>query len=335
MRRSKPTTAQLQGLIWTFVYLIQFLSMLAVDSTTEALVYAMLNTIFYAVIIYGNISLLYPWLYQKGRTVLYAAAVLVFLGASGILWTSAVIYTYKHIFSNPNPVQNNVLVRYVLGGFMVFLLSFIFRIALAYFKLKSLNEEILVQKTQAELDLLKSKVQPHFLFNTLNNIYYEAYLEAPRTAALIEQLSGIMRYFVDESPKAVVPLKTEIDFIENYIALEQIRMRHAIDCDLSVTADISLLLPPMLLMTFIENIFKHGIDKNSAVNKISIKIGEREKFLIFRTKNIFRDNADHSPAGGFGLVNLRGRLQLLYKDNFELTTSAEDHLFIATLKIPL
>ena len=187
----------------------------------------------------------------------------------------------------------------------------------------------------AELDLLKAQVQPHFVFNTLNNIYYEAYVEAPRTAALIEQLAGIMRYFVDESPKALVPLATEIGFIENYIALEQIRMRHAVDCELTIAAGKSLLLPPMLLMTFIENIFKHGIDKTSLENKIIIEMEEKDRLLIFRTENAFRSNSDHVPSGGFGLANLRSRLQLLYQDNFELTTSVKDQLFIATLKIPV
>ena len=82
-----------------------------------------------------------------------------------------------------------------LRGALTYTLSFIFRIAIAYFDLKQQSEKILAQKSQAELNLLKSQVQPHFLFNTLNNIYYEAYREAPRTAALIERLSDIMRYF--------------------------------------------------------------------------------------------------------------------------------------------
>src|SRR6201999_4376057 len=114
-----------------------------------------------------------------------------------------------------------------------FMLSFVFRIALAYFRVKRQAELMLGKKSHAELNLLKSQVQPHFLFNTLNNIYYEAYREAPRTALLIGRLSNIMRYFVDESPKEKVALATEIKFLENYIALEEIRIRHGVTVNFS------------------------------------------------------------------------------------------------------
>src|ERR1700759_4059798 len=153
-------------------------------------------------------------------------------------------------------------INFIVAGLLTYLLSFVFRIAIAYFTLKQQSEKILVQKSQAELNLLKSQVQPHFLFNTLNNIYYEAYREAPKTAKLIERLSDIMRYFVDESPKDEVSLATEIQFLENYIALEKIRIRHGIDLNFIQDCNKDQRIPPMLLMTFVENIFKHGIDKS-------------------------------------------------------------------------
>ena len=141
----------------------------------------------------------------------------------------------------------------------------------------------MVQKSQAELNLLKSQVQPHFLFNTLNNIYYEAYREAPRTAKLIERLSDIMRYFVDESPKDEVSLGTEIQFLENYIALEKIRIRGEIELDFIKDCNSDLRIPPMLLMTFVENIFKHGIDKSSSQNKIELSLVQQDGYLLFQT----------------------------------------------------
>jgi len=192
-----------------------------------------------------------------------------------------------------------------------------------------------VQKSQAELNLLKSQVQPHFLFNTLNNIYYEAYREAPRTAKLIERLSDIMRYFVDESPKDEVSVNTEIQFLENYIALEKIRIRHGIELNFVHECAPDLRIPPMLLMTFVENIFKHGIDKSSSENKIEISLVQQKGSLIFKTKNLLHEKPGNDEPYGFGIKNLRKRLQLLYGEKFELRIITADNFFTAFLKVPL
>jgi sensor histidine kinase YesM len=235
----------------------------------------------------------------------------------------------------PEPITFGMMVNYVVAGFLTYLLSFIFRIAIAYFELKQQSEKILVQKSQAELNLLKSQVQPHFLFNTLNNIYYEAYREAPRTAKLIERLSDIMRYFVDESPKDEVSVNTEIQFLENYIALEKIRIRHEIDLTFTHDCSAELRIPPMLLMTFVENIFKHGIDKSSSENKIDILLQVKDGYLFFQTKNGVHEEAGTTEHTGFGIKNLRKRLSFLYGEKYELNIDKSGHFFIANLKVPL
>jgi LytS/YehU family sensor histidine kinase len=178
-------------------------------------------------------------------------------------------------------------------------------------------------------------VQPHFLFNTLNNIYYEAYLEAPRTAKLIERLSDIMRYFVDESPKDEVSLATEIQFLENYIALEKIRIRHEIDLQFLQEGNKEVRIPPMLLMTFVENIFKHGIDKSSSKNKVELSLVQQDGYLMFQTKNKVYELAGTVEHRGFGIQNLKKRLEFLYGSNFELNIIEKDNCFTAFLKVPL
>jgi sensor histidine kinase YesM len=224
--------------------------------------------------------------------------------------------------------------QFLVAGLLTYMLSFIFRIAIAYFKLKQQAEEILLQKSQAELNLLKSQVQPHFLFNTLNNIYYEAYREAPRTAGLIERLSDIMRYFVDESPKDEVSLQTEVQFIENYIALEKIRIRHNTEINFVKEYNPDARIPPMLLMTFIENIFKHGIDKSSRKNKIDLSLVHQNGYLLFQTNNK-KVPKSQETSHGFGIQNLRKRLNLLYGNAFELNVDCTDDQFTAFLKVPL
>ncbi|WP_188929259.1 sensor histidine kinase [Puia dinghuensis] len=333
----KATPRQLELLVWLFVFLITFMSYLPMDGFWQALIYGTMNLSFYAAIIYGNIGLLYPRLYEKGHIVLYvlgSAALLIAVGVSRT-WLSVTIYN-RWFATKPEALDIWSYLYHSITGVAIFVLSFVFRIAMAYFRLKRQAEQMLEQKSQAELNLLKSQVQPHFLFNTLNNIYYEAYREAaPQTALLIGRLSDIMRYFVDESPREKVALSTEIKFLENYIALEEIRIRHGVTVNFHKDYEGEPFLPPMLLMTFVENLFKHGIDRSATGNSIHLSLAQQDGHLIFTTENALPENAPAPNKRGFGLQNLEKRLTLLYGDRFVLTTNRTTTHFKALLKIPL
>jgi len=332
----KASPRQLQILIWGVIFLINFFSLLPMDGLLQSVIYTFLNTFFYAVIIYGNIWFLFPQLYQKNRAGWYVVSAIVLLAATGLLktWISQLIYNAWFAKKHYALTWENTL--YVtVGCVVVFILSFVFRIALAYFVLKRQAQQMQEQKSLVELSLLKSQVQPHFLFNTLNNIYYEAFREAPRTALLIGRLSEIMRYFVDESPKEKVALATEIQFLENYIALEKIRIRHGVEVNFIKEGAADPLIPPMLLMTFVENIFKHGIDRSGANNKICLSLAIKDDHLTFQTENELPETPVVTAAQGFGLKNLQKRLTLLYGSRAELTTYRTDGSFHSYLKIPL
>ena len=333
---SKPTIIQLQILVWIAVYLIIFFSFLPEDGFAQAASFSTINFAFYLLVIYGNIKFLFPRFYERGHKVQYVIYVILLLVGAGLGRGYLIMTMYNTFFAKvPEVWTFGMTINFVVAGFLTYLLSFIFRIAIAYFSLKQQSEKILAQKSQAELNLLKSQVQPHFLFNTLNNIYYEAYREAPRTAALIERLSDIMRYFVDESPKDEVSLQTEIQFIENYIALEKIRIRHETEINFIKDYNAEARIPPMLLMTFVENIFKHGIDKSSSDNKIEISLIHQDGYLLFQTCNRIPKTQAQDASHGFGIQNLRKRLTLLYGTEFELNIDHTDKRFIAFLKVPL
>lgn len=332
----KTTPLQWQILVWIMVFVINFLSLLSMYSLSDAIVFTLVNTIFYAIIIYGNINFLFPRLYGKNHAGWYIVCSILFLAAAGVARACLSRAIYNRWFTNkPEPLTPGDVVYITVTGIVVYILSLVFRIALAWFKLKQQAEQMQEQKSLAELNLLKSQVQPHFLFNTLNNIYYEAYREAPRTALLIGRLSEIMRYFVDESPKAKVALATEIRFLENYIALEKIRIRHGVQVLFVKECEGEYHLPPMLLMTFVENIFKHGIDRSGNENKILLSLREENGYIVFRTENAVPGIQTTAAKEGFGIKNLQKRLTLLYGNNFELQVRRSDHLFNASLKIPL
>lgn len=337
----KITVVQIQWLLWVAVALLIFFSLLPGDGFIQSAVYTPLSTLFYAAIIYGNISWLYPCYYEKGYYFRYAMGSLMLLLVCGLLrgYLSWSIYiTYFAV--KPATFTPAIILNFVIPGLMIFVLSHVFRIAIAYFKLKQQAEDILVQKGQAELKLLKAQVQPHFLFNTLNNIYYEAYCEAPRTAELIERLSDIMRYFVDQSNKERVSLRTETEFVESYIALEKIRIRNETQVNFSKDCDLETMVPPMLLMTFVENIFKHGIDKSGKANQIGLSLRLDENYLVFETRNKipYQQHSEnfHSPVIiGSGIRNLKERLQLLYGSEAVMYTEIQEQSFLTFLKVPL
>jgi LytS/YehU family sensor histidine kinase len=318
------------------VLLISFISMLSSDGVAPSALFAFNSISFYALIIYGNIQFLYPRFFQKKRYIVYAAGSVLLVGVAGLAKGYISLYINSAYFAKTLRIQDaGTHLSFFLSGVTVFVLSLVIRLAIAYFAVKQQSEEALLQRSQFELKLLKAQVQPHFLFNTLNNMYYEAYMEAPRTALLIERLSDIMRYFIDQDIQDKVPIETEVQFLDNYIALETIRIMPAPAFEFLKDYKAGIQLPPMLLMTFVENIFKHGIDKISGRNEIRIRMAEQEGYLIFETTNTINRHPGKSKPTGLGLKNLRQRLSLLYGTDFELHTGNDGSYFTAFLKIPL
>lgn len=332
----KASPVQLQYVIWGIMFLVTFFSMLPMDGPGQSVIYAALNIIIYAIIVYGNLNFLIWVFYEKGRIVQYVTGSILFLVLIGIARASLLLFIYNRFFAEkPVPLGMKAIAYSIFTGIVVYVLSFIIRLALRYFTLKQQADEIIAQKSQAELNLLKSQVQPHFLFNTLNNIYYEAIRESPRTALFIERLAEIMRYFVDESPREKVTLGTEIQFLENYIALERIRLRHEVAITFTRQCNPVTGIPPMLLMTFVENIFKHGIDKSITGNEVSISLIQSDQHLVFQTMNLLHAHQTDTDTRGFGINNLQKRLSLLFGNNFELKTWPSGKYYHAFLKIPI
>lgn len=310
--------------------------MLQADGTWRSALSACSSCGFYALIVYGNILFLYPRFYQKKKFLPYLLGSIILLVIAGLGRGYLSQYIRNASFAAaPRWLDTWTHVTFLLSVTTVFILSFIFRLAMAYFMLKQQSEKIMLQRSQFELRLLKAQVQPHFLFNTLNAIYYEAYMEAPQTALLIERLSDIMRYFTDQSTKEYVQLTTEIQFLDHYIALEKMRIKPEPEIIFHRSYDDQRKIPPMLLMTFVENIFKHGIDKISGNNTIYISLYEKDHHLVFQTKNFLNRHADPRQGHGLGLKNLRQRLTLLYGKDFDMDTTEDPPYFIASLKFPL
>ena len=337
MRAKYNTLTKLQWLIWSALTIMFFFYTLEIDPVSYAFDYALHSTLSYAFIVYANALWLIPRLYRKKRYLLYTISVIVLLVAVTYLRITSQLYIWFHyIIKTPFKVEfKNYAYAFIINT-LFFIFSVAFRFTLDFFQIKQQQEKLLQQHAEAQLNLLKAQVQPHFLFNTLNNIYFVAQRESPVTADLIDKLSSIMRYFLEQGPKQEIALTAELDFIRNYIELEKMRMRYPVQTDLEWPEDLSLIkIPPMLLIPLVENVFKHGIDKREANNYISIRLQLSERLDFSVCNRVHKDSGGHTNGLGTGLTNLSKRLSILYGDNFVLTSDRSLDTYTSKLNIPL
>lgn len=221
-----------------------------------------------------------------------------------------------------------------LAIFLCFIIGFLIRVSLDHVHLLKHHEALQHQQVVSELNLLKVQVQPHFMFNTLNNIYSLAHKKSDKTAEVVAKLSDIMRYFVHDAVKETVLLSTEISFVKSYIELERIRMLHPLCVEFEInTTGHEVLIPPMLFIPFVENFFKHGLDKTKTDNSLWIELLQNDHEISFIIKNRILKNHPVSTAG-VGIENVKKRLLILYQNNFDLRIKEENNLFSVSLKIP-
>jgi hypothetical protein len=332
----------IQALLWILVIALNFFVLMQHgDPPGQALNYTLNRNISFIIIIYGNALWLIPKFYHSGRKVTYVVislvslAFLTYASASLLAFVKTSIHTELSFTRNfVGPGWRDYFLTTVTSFTVVYIFSITFRYVLDFNHIKQKQQILIKEHAEAQLHLLKSQVQPHFLFNTLNNIYSAAYRESAPSAAMIERLAGIMRYFVDESPKHQVSLATEMQFLEDYIFLEKIRVRYPLELNVVNQVSRDIHIHPMLLMPLVENIFKHGIDKDERHNKVDIRIAEEGNKLIFKTENKLYRHQRPSRTGS-GIQNLEKRLALLYGDESKLTISENGQLFKARLEIPV
>lgn len=188
-------------------------------------------------------------------------------------------------------------------------------------------------KTTAELSFLKAQINPHFLFNTLNNIYTLAVIKDDHAADSIMKLSNIMRYVTDDVLTDLVPLQNEVDCIGDYIELQRLRTGNNTQVNFIVTGDIeSKKIAPLILMTFIENVFKYGVSKHEKTT-IDIKISVSDTDISFFCRNHIFVRRDENQRGGIGIRNTKQRLNHLYPDKHLLNIWNEDKEYSVQLII--
>lgn len=237
--------------------------------------------------------------------------------------------------------------RYFYSTFYIVQLSFdtilitvfvgMLRFAVGWFELESKRRQMENDKLANELKFLKAQINPHFLFNTLNNLYYLAYSHSANTTEVIAKLSQMMRYMIYDSNYPKVPLNKEIEYMQNYISLERLRLNNEVPIEFNIEGSIeNTSVTPLIFITFLENAFKHGVSANTTGSWVKIYFQAKSNEIVYRVENSkLKNGHEDKEKSGFGLQNLRRRLDLAYPAKYELKTSDLPDRYFVELKLSL
>lgn len=236
--------------------------------------------------------------------------------------------------------------RYYYSTFFVVQLTFdtllitifvgMLRFATGWFELEARRKQMENDKLTNELKFLKAQINPHFLFNTLNNLYYLAYSHSPNTTEVIAKLSQMMRYMIYDSNYPKVLLSKEIEYMQNYISLERLRLNNEVPIDFVVEGEVeNKLITPLIFITFLENAFKHGVSANTADSWVKISVQLKENQCIYTVENSKLKSIEQREKSGIGLQNVKRRLELSYPNHYTLKTDDQSDRYFVQLNLNL
>lgn len=296
------------------------------------------------ILVYLNIYVLMPKFAFKKKYI----AFILFIISAIFLMVLAKFYLNYYFLNNSSLMEGpettlNITTTYIIDNMIgeLYVITFVTAIKITLDLLKEQKRVTDLEKAQLETELLflKTQVSPHFFFNTLNNIYSLAVENSKKTPRIILMLSELMRYLLYETKSKRQSLENEILCIQNYLDLERIRHNNELEIDMSISGDIQdKEIAPILLISFIENAFKHGVNKTIGEIKIDIDFTVKNDFLYFTITNPMPKITEHedsiNKSSGIGLENVKKRLELGYnKNDYKLIIRNKNDMFIVKLKI--
>lgn len=326
-------------LVWVILFYLYIHFIQNFIPLKQAIVQVSVYLIFIACIFYLHTYFLVPRFFNKKKIFWYIAAIVLLL-----LISAAANNLYKQHFeiafstiTNGRKVPGHS--NYILSGTIsTLMISFIAWFIIKYKAQAQQKNELEAQKNSAELAMLKSQINPHFLFNTLNNIYALSLAKAePVVSEMILSLSEINRYMLYETEPEYVPLNKEVAYLKSYIELEKLRCENISNIRFSVSQEIEhVKISPLLLIPFVENAFKHSRIADESGAWIDINLSFKNNLLVFTCENSVPVAAfKKDKTSGIGLENVKRRLLILYPNKHELSISQPDYKYIVDLKLHL
>lgn len=324
---------------WALVFFTFYILISWIRPFPEALSRAVLNVSFMMALFYGNGRILVNRYLEQGR---YASGLLLtalfWLGMAALrVWTELHLLGGS-LFADRLPGASDarrLFVAYAISYFLLLLFSTLYQFLENRQMLELKHQRLEAQHAEAQLNYLKAQINPHFLFNTLNNIYAAAVLQHPRTADMVLQLSELLRYVTYDGQARRVPLEKELAQIRAYLHLFQLKSEKTLAIQWEIRGETAgIHIEPMLLLPLAENALKHGDLEDNPDGYLRLRLTIEENSFTFDVENTFNpENRQKDAQGGVGLENVRRRLALLENGENQLDTGQQNGVFRATLRL--
>jgi len=285
---------------------------------------------------YFTLYLLLPRYFMNRQFIRFSIFIVIVLMIAAFL-QRVIEFSIINLFINPyeraetllNPIK---VLRAVIGIYPVVALAAFIKVGKYWYRRDLESRELEREKLEAELKFLKAQIHPHFLFNTLNNLYALTLKRSEDASEVVLKLSDLLNYMLYEGRERTVSLARELELVETYIALEKIRYGDRLELSYRVSGNPEgKQIPPMLLLPFVENSFKHGASKELEQVQVTIEIEVKENRFTLRVENDKSDTIPEAGQGlneeGIGLKNVKRRLELLYGEGHTLEISDIDSRF--------
>ncbi len=320
---------------WGIFYLVDFFFLVATNDEVNrsTIIYYISTVFFYILSFYAVVSLFIKNLPQrKGKAMILAFLVLISVSFLKVLWNIYILEFQGSI----DRVARSPINAYALELWRFstsILYAFAYWIYLQRIKEQKRRVDIEKQLHKAEIDFLKAQINPHFLFNTLNFVYYDISAISKNSGQAIMGLTKLLRYTVESSKSELTVLKKEIDAIEEYLALQRIRFREKLQVRFKREGMFMFLaFPPLILMSLVENAFKYGIidDPN---NPIDIELNANPEYLYFRCSNLIRLDFKDKETTAVGVDNIIRRMDIFYDDQYDININQTEKSFEVILNV--
>ncbi len=304
--------------------------------TPEIVLMAIIINFGFAFAVYTNFYILIPKLLKKKSYIFYIFWLIITLSISSLIIISLFLFIKEGVFTK------QLFSTHFFTSAVYVTITSLAKFVTDWIELQDISlryNKVEREKLEAELNTLKAQINPHFLFNSLNNIYSLSLVNSEKTPQLILKLSDLMRHVLYESREDYIPLRKEVEFIGNFIELQRIRLNEKVDIQFHRHGDVSNgLIIPLILEPFVDNAFKHGPRSNSQHPFIHISLKIEANQLFFEVSNSCdeQETAKNDSAHGIGLRNARQRLAYLYKKReYDLDINKKENTFIVRLRINL
>ena len=341
MIKNKRITVFSHLLVWLVLFSMPYvLSYGQEQDINRVIAHFWIPLVFYAIIFYFNYFILIDWFLFSKKTIQFIIINVIIIALFITLKEKIEDIYFNDIINKTANKNGNrpPFKMFIYIQMLSYMAPLLFSIALKttqrWIKTETERKEAANFKLQSELQHLHYQLQPHFFFNSLNNIYSLVDISPEQAKKSIHSLSKLMRYMLYETNMELIPILKEIDFMKKYIDLMKLRVSDKTDISYNFpTEDTDIQIAPLLFISLIENAFKHGVSASKESN-IVLNMTFNKKTILFTIENDnFPKKTDDKSGSGIGLKNLEKRLQLLYPNKYGFETQVKDNRFLATLKI--